>query len=30
MTGQPVNRTDDRMLEAAVKWRGSRFAAAAD
>ena len=30
MTKQSVNRTDDRMLQAAVKWRDSRFAAGAD
>ena len=30
MTKQSANRTDDRMPETAVKWRDSRFAAAAD
>ncbi len=28
MTKQSANRTGDRMLGAAVKWRDSRFAAA--
>ena len=30
VTKQSVNRADDRMLKAAVKWRDSRIAAGAD